>query len=289
MILELSLLLSLGVLTLWTFSNTIIKKVSVALGTYRTSSIVVGFGIFPMIIAILIEKPVYHYSSFLLLSLVSGVMLGAGYLLFYKALEKENVSSAGVMINLQQIIVISIGILFLKESSGLFTYIGITLIIMGALLVSLNKSVKINKVLLLAAAANISWGLYYIPLSEAIFAVHFSTTPLLLARIVGFFIITVIFLPRIMVARKKPAEGKQKPYRTILALGILAGLLDGSGNVVYASAISGDFIVLAGSIVAILPATIAISGVLFFREKLGAIQISGIIMAIAGALVISLL
>jgi drug/metabolite transporter (DMT)-like permease len=289
MILELSLLLSLGVLTLWTFSNTIIKKVSVALGTYRTSSIVVGFGIFPMIIAILIEKPVYHYSSFLLLSLVSGVMLGAGYLLFYKALEKENVSSAGVMINLQQIIVISIGILFLKESSGLFTYIGITLIIMGALLVSLNKSVKINKVLLLAAAANISWGLYYIPLSEAIFAVHFSTTPLLLARIVGFFIITVIFLPRIMVARKKTAEGKQKPYRTILALGILAGLLDGSGNVVYASAISGDFIVLAGSIVAILPATIAISGVLFFREKLAAIQISGIIMAIAGALVISLL
>ena len=289
MILELSLILSLSVLALWTFSNTIIKKVSVELGSYLTSSIVVGFGIFPMIIAILVERPIFHYSSFLLLSLVSGVMLGAGYILFYKALEKENVSSAGVMFNIQQIIVISIGILFLKEGSGLFTYTGITLIIMGALLVSLNKEVKINKVLLLAAAANISWGLYYIPLSEAIFAVHFSTTPLLLARIVGFFIITVIFLPRIMVARKKPAEGKQKPYRTILALGILAGLLDGSGNVVYASAISGDFIVLAGSIVAILPATIAISGVLFFREKLAAIQISGIIMAIAGALVISLL
>jgi drug/metabolite transporter (DMT)-like permease len=289
MILELSLLLSLSVLTLWTFSNTIIKKVSVALGTYRTSSIVVGFGIFPMIIAILVERPVFHYSSFLLLSLVSGVMLGAGYLLFYKALEKENVSSAGVMINLQQIIVISIGILFLKESSGLFTYTGITLIIMGALLVSLNKNVKINKVLLLAAAANISWGLYYIPLSEAIFAVHFSTTPLLLARIVGFFIITIIFLPRIIVGRKNPPAEKQRPYRSILALGVLAGLLDGSGNVVYASAISGDFIVLAGSIVAILPATIAISGVLFFREKLTAIQISGIFLAIAGALVISLL
>ncbi|MHB1471199.1 MAG: EamA family transporter [Thermoplasmataceae archaeon] len=288
MIVELSLLLSLTVLTLWTFSNTIIKKVSTSLGTYRTSSIVVGFGIFPMIIAILIEKPIFHYSSFLLLSLASGLMLGIGYILFYKALEKENVSSAGVMINLQQIIVISIGILFLKESSGLFTYIGITLIIMGALLVSLNGKVKINKVLLLAAAANISWGLYYIPLSEAIFAVHFSTTPLLLARIVGFFIITVIFFPKIMVTRKSTVVEKPYVYRSLLALGILSGLLDGSGNVIYASAISGDFIVLAGSIVAILPATIAISGVLFFRERLAPVQIFGILLAIVGALVISL-
>lgn len=56
MIVELSLFLSLTVLALWTFSNTIIKKVSVSLGTYRTSSIVVGFGIFPMIIAILVES-----------------------------------------------------------------------------------------------------------------------------------------------------------------------------------------------------------------------------------------
>ncbi|WP_393971842.1 DMT family transporter [Oxyplasma meridianum] len=289
MILELSLFLSLGVLTLWTFSNTIIKKVSVQLGTYRTSSIVVGLGIFPMLIAILVERPLFHYSSFLLLSLVSGVMLGAGYILFYKALEKEKVSSAGVMFNLQQIIVISIGILFLKENSGPYTYIGITLIIMGALLVSVNRNVKINRILLLAAAANIIWGLYYIPLSRAIFAVHFSTTPLILARIVGFFIITIIFLPRIMKARKKPNTEKQGRYRSVLALGVLAGLLDGSANVVYASAISGDFIVLAGSIVAILPATIAISGVLFFREKLTAIQAFGIILAIAGALVISLI
>jgi len=288
MIVELSLFLSLSVLALWTFSNTIIKKVSVSLGTYRTSSIVVGFGIFPMIIAILVEKPIFHYSSFLFLSLASGMMLGVGYILFYKALEKENVSSAGVMITLQPIIVISIGILFLKESAGLFTYTGITLIVMGALLVSLNGQVRINKVLLLAAAANISWGLYYIPLSEAIFAVHFSTTPLLLARIVGFFIISVIFLPKIIGNRKDTAASKPHIYRSILSLGILAGLLDGSGNVVYASAISGDFIVLAGSIVAILPATIAISGVLFFREKLGPIQIFGIILAILGALVISL-
>ena len=73
-----------------------------------------------------------------------------------------------------------------------------------------------------------------------------------------------------------------------LILAVVAGILDGSGNVFYALSISQGALVLAGALVAMLPATLALSGKFLFKEKLSSKQYMGVLLSVAGALLIAL-
>ena len=60
--------------------------------------------------------------------------------MFYRGLGVESLSSTGVTLNVQQIIVIFIGIFFLQEAVNYFEYAGILLIILGAVLVTVQNA-----------------------------------------------------------------------------------------------------------------------------------------------------
>ena len=281
-------------LIMWTISNSIIKNLTLKINTNDISMIIVGAGIVPMLIGIVIN-PMHGISlPILFLSSISGILLGFGYILFYKSLKLENLGNAGVTINIQQIVVIVFGLFVLKENITSFVLPGILLIIFGSILVTIRKGFKINKILIIAAAANIIWGIYYIPLTFAILSLHASPVPLLLARIMGFFSVLLLFnfpsmLKRIRSRIKISNVKGTKIASALIFSSIMAGLLDGTGNVLYALSIQDGIIILAGSMIALLPVTLALTGKFIFHEKLASIQYTGILLSVTGAMLIAIL
>ncbi len=287
-----SIVLPFIVLAIWTVSNSLIKGISGRFDSDIIAVTVIGAGIIPMIISLLYD-PSRLNSNVLFLGISSGFFLGLGYILFYKSLKDENLGSAGVTINMQQVIIISFSLFVLKEKVSSLILPAVILIITGSLLVTLQGKFKVNKYLMLAAIANISWGIYYMPLSFAILSIRSSYIPLLIARISGFIITLIAFESMLMYKKLKLRKNNSiynKKYKSIVSysfgLAVLAGVLDGAGNVFYSISISSGFLVIAGALVAILPATLAITGSLIFKEKLSLKQIAGVILSISGALLI---
>jgi drug/metabolite transporter (DMT)-like permease len=292
MIISNLLIIPIFTLLLWTISNSLIKGLTSKISTNEISMIITGAGVIPMAISIFIF-PVKSISLLIIaLSLVSGILLGLGYILFYKSLKSENLGNTGVTINIQQIIVLSFGFLILGEAISSFMLPGIVLIILGSVLVTVKKGFKVNKTLLVAALANIIWGVYYIPLSFSILSLHSSPVPLFMARIMGFFSVLLIFnlLPIMKKGRYiiNSNTGHPKVAYSVIFLTIFAGLLDGSGNVLYSLSIQDGILILAGSLIAMLPASLAISGKFLYHEKLNMAQYIGILLSVTGALIISL-
>lgn len=271
------------VLLLWTGSNSLIKKGLNDLGPDRISVFVVGMGLLPILVFVFLDGGWPFSPEVILLGVFSGVFLGTGYLLFYRGLGVESLSSTGVTLNVQQIIVIFIGIFFLKEAVNYFEYAGILLIILGAVLVTIQNAPAKRKFLIIAGIANVSWGIYYLPLSESILLIHYSALPLFLGRLIGFAFVLIISLNL-----KHPPEKTRLKISSIYA-GLLAGLLDGLGNVFYSYSIQLGVFIVSGAIVAMIPATLAVIGFLYFKDRMTSLKLSGIILSVTGALLISLL
>lgn len=271
------------VLLLWTGSNSLIKKGLNDLGPDRISVFVVGMGLLPILVFVFLDGGWPFSPDVILLGVFSGVFLGTGYLLFYRGLGVESLSSTGVTLNVQQIIVIFIGIFFLKEAVNYFEYAGILLIILGAVLVTIQNAPAKRKFLIIAGIANVSWGIYYLPLSESILLIHYSALPLFLGRLIGFAFVLIISLNL-----KHPPEKARLKISSIYA-GLLAGLLDGLGNVFYSYSIQLGVFIVSGAIVAMIPATLAVIGFLYFKDRMTSLKLSGIILSVTGALLISLL
>lgn len=271
------------VLLLWTGSNSLIKKGLNDLGPDRISVFVVGMGLLPILVFVFLDGGWPFSPDVILLGVFSGVFLGTGYLLFYRGLGVESLSSTGVTLNVQQIIVIFIGIFFLKEAVNYFEYAGILLIILGAVLVTIQNAPAKRKFLIIAGIANVSWGIYYLPLSESILLIHYSALPLFLGRLIGFAFVLIISLNL-----KHPPEKARLKISSIYA-GLLAGLLDGLGNVFYSYSIQLGVFIVSGAIVAMIPATLAVIGFVYFKDRMTSLKLSGIILSVTGALLISLL
>ncbi len=291
----LEILIPAFVLIIWTASNTLIKSLTGKMESDNIALIVIGAGIVPMAFSIFMTPHLNIAQTTLFLGVTSGIFLSLGYILFYKSLKGENLGSAGVTINMQQIIVISFSLLILKETVSSLILPAVILIIIGSMLVTIKSGFKINRYLMLAALANIIWGIYYMPLSFAILSLHSSVMPLLIARTSGFIMTFIafeaLFMYRRMKARHFNMEKKANYTAKLsftLMLAVVAGILDGSGNVFYALSISQGFLVMAGALVAMLPATLALSGKFLFKEKLSSKQYIGVLLSVAGALLIAI-
>jgi drug/metabolite transporter (DMT)-like permease len=275
------LLLPFIVLISWTASNTMIKNGLKDANPKSVALIVVGVGLIPITLFVLPSYMQIPNLELILFGIITGILLGSGFLLFYSGLNVDSLSSTGVTLNIQQVLVIIIAVYILGESTTLIQATGIVLIVAGALSVSAKIPPIRRKFLLVAGLANISWGIYYLPLSLSINLIHLGSVPLFLGRLMGLFLV----LPFAFLGRK---ENENKIPKKSLILIIMAGFFDGLGNVFYSISIQTGIFVLAGSIVAMLPATLAVAGFFLYKDRMNYSKILGIALSVIGALIVSL-
>ncbi len=266
---------------IWSASTAIEKGISVRFGTALTSLMIVGLGIIPMLIYYLIH-PIQISFYYSILSALSGLFFACGALLYYKTLETEQVSNTVASGFVQPALILAFSILILHETVSIFQAISGVIIVSGVLLVITTKNLKVNVKILPAVLANASWGIYWIIASTAILGANTIGMTLLISRTSTFAVLLIAFF---LFLRTKSAG---KIGNKLIMLVVIAGILDGFGNLFFGFLVSQNLVAVAAIFNTAQPILVTGIAYLFMKERLTKIQGAGMALAVIGALSLAL-
>jgi drug/metabolite transporter (DMT)-like permease len=278
--------LSLG---LWSFDNFLLKRVVSGNGVIRPAVLMIGFGVIPTVILFGFSNLGIPSSYVIILSILAGVFFFLGYLLNFKSLKTEQVTNTIALGELQNAIIVAFGIFALAEKANSFVIIGILIVFLGSALVTIDKQLKLNKKLLPAMLANISWAIYWILLSFAILSYHNFAGPLLIARTAGLIGIVISVAVFGFATNHKKKKIKMEVSYGLIGIMVVIGIFDGIGNLSFGYVALSNIIAIGGTITALVPVITGILGRIFYKDKLTSIQLIGFMMCVFGAVIISLL
>ena len=267
----------------FSFAGILIKGVSARFGG-TIASLAVAIGNIAAIGAAVFIVGLSSIGPYSLLrSVLSGIALAAGYMLFYRVLERQQVSNTFATLEVQVLILATYGIFFLGEKASIISSIGILSIIIGVLLVSVEKGMKMSSKLAPAVAANVFWAISWILLVYPINHTHNYLLPVWISFITFLALVSAVML-RSAASRKRAKAIRKRGF----AVGILAGVSSGTGNSLYSVLILMKQLVLGAVISNISPAIIAVVAHFVYHDKLTKVQILGIAAVVAGGMVLGM-
>ena len=261
---------------------------------------ILAVGLLPMLAVQYLYGGNYNLMLYLPEIIIGSAFLAAGYILYYKALSQAEVSKVTIFSNIQPLIIFIFGLFFLKEGISTIPFLGAILIFIGSSLGIYERGLTIDKKLVPAVLANVSWGVYWIFMASTVTSGNYIT-PLLIARAIAFVAVALFYINRknlIVPDKSKSARPKRKDSRRrhtgyaillLSAIAVLIGSFVDSGiNITFSLAISLSFAVLGSAIIAFAPMITAVIGRIAFEDRLKPYQIMGLVMAVIGAALVAL-
>ncbi len=217
----------------------------------------------------------------IILSPVASIVYSAGYLFFFKGFEKGNVSIIAATMNLWAVFTMLFAFIFMEQSLTTTQTIGVSMIIAGATLASIDwGSIRSQKL-------QLSLGVKEAVLGAFFFGIFWNISEIISERI-GWLLTTllvklgiVVFLLIFSVAIKQKViltDNSTKTKFVILSMGIIE--LGAVALVNYGLTI-GDAILITPIASALSIVTIMLA-VIFLKDKISKFQGFGIGMAIVG-------
>ncbi len=260
------------------------KYITTRLGKYKYAVMILGIGVIPTLLYFLITGGLGIPSlKVALLTILGSVFFGTGFVLFYKAMETQQITNAAVLGEVQPLILLIFGVIVLGEPITAFEALGALAIFAGAFLVLTTEKMKINWLLIPIILANICWATYWILLTYAIQFYGGEAVPVLLARACAFLFVFAYAL------RTRQIEKSIKRPTTFRHSAILYGflamsiLLDSSINILFGFVVSLNLVALGSILLAAGPLLTSVFGRIFFNDKLTKAQKIGFVLALIGA------
>ena len=274
---------TLALVTALTFatSGILIKNVSSKRGYLFASFFIAVGNIIVLSAAVLLIGPIGISYYSLLFSVLSGIALVLGYMLFYKTLEKQQASNTYATVEVQVLLIALYGIFALGESVSLAKGIGIIAIVVGILFVSIEKGMKFNGRLVPALIANVFWSLSWILLVYPINHTHNYVIPTL----VSFLVFFTIVLAMVLAKGKNRAAISAKSSK-LAAIGTAAGVSSGLGNAIFTILTSIKQLVTAAVVSNTSPAIVAVFAHFIYHDRLSKIQILGLAIVVCGGVIL---
>jgi len=201
----------------------------------------------------------------------------------YKGTKVGHVSVVSSVAQTFIIITVLLSVFFFKEMPSTLQFTGITITIIGAILVSFQYShiqknrPKLDKGVPYAIVTAIFWGVFYVLYKPVVDAVGPRVATLLTEGS-----LFLIFLLAAVVI--KPA----KPNKTSVKWGILTGLSIAIGAFAFNFGISVSLVSLVAPLVAAAPIVTAVLAHFILKERLELNQMAGILTTVIGIIIISL-
>ena len=275
---------------LWGIEDALSKKPVAKLGISRTNSIALVVGLLPLAI-VAAFYPVHMTNAEIFISVLSGIFWGAGFMLVYKSVSTENVTTTYALNEIYPAIIIIFGILDLGEKVSTTNTILIIAIFLGALLVMAGGNLRLNIRLLYAVLANISWCIFWILIISVMHSNGNFALPLLIARAMAA-ISVILFFSVFSGRRRINARPSKHPvaylFSTPILLAAFLGIIDAIGNDAMGFVSTTNFITIGGGIIATSPIFIALIGRLLYKDRLQLIQWAGFVVMVVAATVLAL-
>jgi drug/metabolite transporter (DMT)-like permease len=274
-------------------SSTASKKATTALGITSVLFLTIVFNIIPAGVVIAIwgfGTPVPAFDVFL--SVVAGLFYILGMILVFRSLHTESLTTTIAMGEVWPALLVILGLVFLGESFTYIQLLAVLLIFGGAAFVITTEGMRVNKKLLPALFANISWGVYWIILTYAIQGSNNFAVTMEITRIVGIAILIIyVFskseyqkdIKRLFAKMSKPSSS----FMFLFVLGVLTAFGDGTGDTVIASVINAKTAAIAGAISALSPILTSILAYFIYKDRLTRLQYMGFAAMIIGAVILS--
>ena len=289
-IMQYVIIAALSASLLWGFEDALSKKPVSKLGISLTTSIILVVGLVPFaIVAMLYPSSMTYFG--IALSAIAGLFWGAGFMLIYKSVSTENVTSTFVINEILPAIIIIFGILGLGEHISIVNFLLIIIIFCGSVVVMLSENLKFNKNLLYAVLANVSWGLFWVLMIEVIHTSGSFAEPLLIARIVAAAAVVAFFALSSKMVRHTPTTKRFSGMRSLyipISIAALIGIVDALGNDAFGFVSTTRFVAIGAGIIAISPIFVALLGRLFYHDKLRPLQWTGFGIMVAAAILLAL-
>ena len=262
-------------------SDSLSKRMISKLGAYKLGAMMLTVGLVPTVIASILVGFGVLSSYVIALSVLTGLFISVGYILFYKTMETEQISNSVAFSELGSAMFVIFGFVVLGEAISTPGIIGIVILFIGATLVAITEELKFNKRLVPAMMAFVIWSVGFIVLTYSIHASGTFAIPLIITRITA--LVSFLLVAGFVGLKKTKAKASEH------AKGIIAtGLLDGTGTVGFGFATALAAVGLSGVMNATVPVIAAIIGYLYYRERFTRLQLFGFTIMIIGALVVSI-
>ncbi len=270
---------------MWALSSIMFKRVAVALGNIKTGMFVIGAGLIPISIYAFYAGSAISLYAFAL-SIVSGLLFGVAALLYYKSVETQQISNTVAIGMIQPVLIFVFSILVLKEGMTLAEIVGGIVVLAGVGLVSMTAGLRFNRRLIPAFLGQAIWAFYWMALSLSIVSSSQAAMPLMISRIFAFLVVVLAY--KVFIQKKAP---RMRGFRTLAKhtsiFGTLSGILDGSGNLLYSNVVLFGALAVGAVIQLTLPLIVIALAWVFLSEKLTRVQAAGVLIAIAGAFILT--
>lgn len=278
---------------LWTIASVISKKISKGLGANLVSFLYVSISIVPILAASLLIGNFSIPLSSVLIAIFAGLFLSLGFIMTFKALSTEYLSSVVVIGELYPAIFVLFGLVVLGQSVSTIQLLSILVIFAGACMIITTEKLTINRRLIPAIIAAVAWTIYWIAMTYSVTSAGTFAFPILISRLVGIpFVVVYLMMDRNAVNELKSLGsrlGRNRTLMVLIALTAIASGADAVGDVIFGITISSAVLVIGAALVALQPMAASFFGFLFYRERLTKLQFSGLIIMVAGAFVLSVL
>lgn len=268
----------------WATAGVIVKKLASKYGNMVAAFMVAFTNIVLMGTLLVIIKNFSISANLVAMSLAAGVLSAIGYLFFYKSLEKQQASNTFATIEIQVALLAAYGILVLHESMEAQKLLAIVMVVFGVFLVSYEKGHKVNKGLIPAMIANVFWALGWITVSYPISHTSNSILPVWIGFISNISVISLVIL-----VSERRRKNLSKLGFSGFALGMVVGIFSATGNIIYSVLISVKQLVFGTVIANTTPAIVATFAHFAYHDKLTRLQIIGLVIVVAGGILLALL
>ncbi|MFH1240434.1 MAG: DMT family transporter [Candidatus Diapherotrites archaeon] len=186
----------------------------------------------------------------ILIALILAVLNVSGTLLYLKALQKEEVSKAMLVFQINPIFVLILAYLFLSEILTLQQYIGFFVVFAGVFLISFRKTISslFEKELILMIIASLVFAIYDVIIKFTLSFTDFITLFVWL-KMFYFLIILIILLPQM-----KETLSMFKQNKKIIPVSFIAESASASAYLIFFFALALGSVTLISLIYSVQPA-----------------------------------
>lgn len=274
------------------FANIVIKKALSNTSISQTLLSSMLSGVFFLALLVLLQGTGGEVTTNLLLTL-AGFAIGEVclYLSLYKAFEEADVTVASGVISVYPIISTIFTVIFLNESIGYGKIFSIFLLVIGAILISIDwENFRTQRLSTNSFMKGLPWALLcllihaiYFPALGNLTSTGMWEVKLLGIKIFASMILIVLF---VFIKRSEFVLTKEKVFA-----GTLLGLLEVIGwvGLSYASSNSTGIIAIIVALGSSAPLVTAIIARIYLKEKLNILQYLGILTVVIGLTLIALI
>lgn len=286
---DVSLGVIFGIVSLlsWGIADLLAKVVIIKFGSLRALFIqqLIGFLIIGAYSFVFLNVPIITVQMMIIL-IITSIFATFGYIMFYKAMERGNISIISPIVSSWAAITVILSIIFFGEALTLLQSFAIILIFFGIFLTSIiwgdfKKSIKggFSTGIKESIASMICWGIGFTLLKITVDSLG-TIIPIVFFRLFSVVIILMILL-------RKKLKLVFKPIHLLLII-VFSGILDVFGLLTYNTGITTEFVSIVAPISSAFPVVTIILAYIFLKERMVLNQKIGAAFILTGLILISI-